>query len=192
MKRTLRLLGLSGVALGAMWFITTRRRGKLRGFVTHRFDPLVMRLGLAGGRVSPWASVEHVGRISGTTYHTPIYPRTFDDHVYIPLPYGTDVHWVRNIQAAGHCRMQLHDTILELDEPAIVPASEHPMAPAWLGGALDRTGRSYLRLHILDRVPGAFVRGASIPAEAPMTDDEHRIKFVHPAETEDRQPLEVG
>ena len=192
MKRTLRLLGLSGIALGVIWFTRTRRRGQLRGFVTHRFDPLVMRLGLVGGRISPWATVEHVGRTSGATYHTPIYPRTYGDHVYVPLPYGTDVHWVRNIQATGHCRMQLHETILDLDEPVIIPASEHPMVPAWMGGALDRSGRSYLRLHILDRVPGAFTHNLPAPATAPTLDDEHRIEFVHPAESEDRQPLEVG
>jgi len=189
MKRTLRLLGLSGIALGAAWYVTSRRRDALRGFVTHRFDPLVMRLGLVGGRVSPWATVEHVGRTSGTTYHTPIYPRMYGDHVYIPLPYGTDVHWVRNIQAAGHCRMQLHETILDLDEPAIVPASEHPAVPSWLGGPLDRSGRQYLRLHVLDRVPGEFTRGLSTPAP---TAEEHPIQIVHPAEAPAPEPLEVG
>jgi len=192
MKRTLPLLGLSGVALGAAWFVMSRRRHVLRDFVTHRFDPLVMRLGLVGGRISPWATVEHVGRTSGATYHTPIYPRTYGDHVYVPLPYGTDVHWVRNIQAAGHCRMQLHETILDLDEPVIIPASEHPMVPAWMGGALDRSGRSYLRLHVLDRAPGEFTHHLPAPATARTLDDEHRIEFVHPAESEDRQALEVG
>jgi deazaflavin-dependent oxidoreductase (nitroreductase family) len=189
MKRTFRLLGLSGIALGVTWYVATRRRDELRGFVTHRLDPLVLRLGLAGGRVSRWATVEHVGRISGTTYHTPIYPMTFDDHVYVLLPLGTDTQWARNVQAAGHCRMQLHETILDLDEPAIVPASENPTLPAWLAGALGRAGRPYLRLHILDRVPAAFTR--DVPASATAATEEHPIEIVHPAEAASGELLGV-
>jgi len=167
MKRIVRLLGMSGVAIGAIWLIRARGRMRerglslgdvvdhdLRAFVTHRFNPIVMRLGLAGGRVSPWATLEHVGRTSGAIYHTPIYARTAGDHAFVLLTYGADVHWVRNVQAAGHCRMQAHETLFELDEPAIVSASDNPMVPRALRGALDRTGRMYLRLHILDRAPG--------------------------------------
>jgi hypothetical protein len=90
---------------------------------------------------------------------------------------GTDSQWARNIQAAGHCRMQLHETLLELDEPAIVRAGENPAIPRWLAGALERVGRPYLRLHILDRVPGEFTRNVSTPAPA----EAHPIEFVHPA-----------
>lgn len=167
MKRMVRLLGMSGVAIGAIWLIGAHGRMReqglslgdvvdrdLRGFVTHRFNPIVMRLGLAGGRVSPWATIEHVGRTSGTTYHTPIYARIAGDHAFVGLTYGADVHWVKNVQAAGHCRMQAHETMFELDEPAIVAAGDNPMVPQALRGALDWTGRTYLRLHVLERAPG--------------------------------------
>jgi deazaflavin-dependent oxidoreductase (nitroreductase family) len=138
MRRTMSLIGISGIVVGAIWFERVRRRGDLPRIVTHRFNPFVMRLGLAGGRRSPWAILEHVGRSSGTVYHTPmsILASATDDHVYVRLSYGADVQWVRNVRTAGHCRIQHHETILELDEPAIVDATEnlqivHPTA----GGA---------------------------------------------------------
>ena len=199
MKRIIRLFGMWGVALGAVWLAGARRRARergaplrdvmshdLRGFVTHRFNPLVIRLGLAGGRRSPWAIVEHVGRTSGTTYRTPILPMVTGAHAFIPLTYGMDVHWVKNVKAAGHCRIQLHETILELDEPAIIGASENPVVPPSLRGAMDRSGRKYLRLHVLERVPGTFVRRgperAVEPAVGPAEIHLPALNMLHPAE----------
>jgi deazaflavin-dependent oxidoreductase (nitroreductase family) len=181
MKRTIRLLAIAGIAIGVTRVARSLRRGDLRAFVTHRFNPVVMRFGLAGGKASPWGIVEHTGRTSGSTYHTPIYGRTHGDFAYIRLPYGTDVHWVRNIQAAGHCRMQLHETIYDLDEPAIIPASENPMVPASARRALERTGRMYLRLHILGRAPGTFIEREFAPALEPTTIPAPAIEVLHPA-----------
>jgi deazaflavin-dependent oxidoreductase (nitroreductase family) len=166
MRRTISLIGISGIVVGALWFERIRRRGELPRIVTHRFNPLVMRLGLAGGRRSPWAILEHVGRSSGTVYHTPmsILASATDDHVYVRLSYGADVQWVRNVRTAGHCRIQHHETILELDEPAIVDATENLQIPPRIRAALARAGRTYLRLHVLEKVPGAFTRP---PAERP-------------------------
>ncbi len=69
-----------------------QRLPALRRFVTHRFNPVVVRLGLVGGRRSFWAMIEHVGRTSGTVRRTPVLPRFTETAAYIPLPYGTDVH----------------------------------------------------------------------------------------------------
>ena len=182
MKRITRRLGLWAIVIGSIWLAGVRGRMRdeglsfgdvvnrdLRGFVTHWFNPLVMGFGLAGGRKSPWAVLEHVGRSSGTTYHTPIYALTAGDHAFVRLTYGSDVHWVRNVQAAGHCRMQVHQTIFELDEPVIVPASDNPLVPSALRAPLDRTGRKYLRLHVLDRAPGTFARRPLELASKPIT-----------------------
>jgi deazaflavin-dependent oxidoreductase (nitroreductase family) len=182
MKRILRLLGTWAIVIGAFWLAGVRGRMRdqglsfgyvvshdLRRFVTDWFNPLVMGFGLAGGRRSPWAVLEHVGRTSGTTYYTPIYALTAGDHAFVRLTYGTDVHWVRNVQAAGHCRMQAHETIFELDEPAIIPASDNPLVPPALRGTLDRSGRKYLRLHVLDRAPGTFAWRPPELASEPIT-----------------------
>ncbi len=195
MRRTYRLLAVAGALGGAIWVGNARRRAAeedqplravlgrdFRGFVTHRFDPLVMQLGLAGGHISSWGVVEHVGRVSGTVYHTPVLPRAMDGRVYIPLPYGTDVDWVRNVRAAGHCRVQLHEVVYELDEPSIVPAAENPAIPPVARGPLDRIGAHYLRLHVLDEAPGTFAHRAGATTVAPGARGEFEIELVHPSE----------
>jgi hypothetical protein len=193
MRRIMRLLTIAGAIGGAIWLSNARRRAQvsgrplgdllwadMRGFMTRRIDPLVMRLGMAGGQRSACGVIEHAGRVSGTLYRTPVLPRLADDEVFIPLPYGTNVNWIRNVRAAGHCRLQVHDTILELDEPVVVPAAENPAIPEVARGPLDRIGAHYLRLHVLDRAPGAF---SHLPPEAMVSASEHRepeIELVHP------------
>ena len=182
MKRTIRLLALAGMAGAFIWFERVRRGGELAGLVTRRFNPLVMRFRLAGGQRSPWAILEHVGRTSRTTYHTPMSLVTGPgaDHVYVRLSYGAGVHWVKNVQAAGHCRIQLHEEILELDEPAVVRASENPLVPPAFRAALDRRGRTYLRLHVLDRAPGTFVHPSEAAETPAATGTVPPIEIVHP------------
>ena len=175
MRRIVRSLIVATAVAGVVWIASARRRARdvgrtirevighdLRAFVTHRFNPLVMRLGLAGGRRSAWAIIEHVGRTSGTVYRTPVFARRQDDEVFIPLPYGDDVDWVKNVRAAGHTRLQWHETLYELDEPAVLDASENPMLAPRVTAALDRLGRRYLRLHVLEHVPATF---SHVPAD---------------------------
>jgi hypothetical protein len=190
MRRFVSLLGISGFAIGAIWLARVRRRGGLPGIVTHRFNPLVMRFGLAGGRRSPWAVLEHVGRTSGITYHTPIsiLASERENHVFIRLSYGPDVHWVKNVQAAGHCRLQLHESILELDEPAVVAAGDNVLIPPRMRDALDRAGRSYLRLHVLERVAGTFTRPRPGPEAEPVTIQAPAIEMLHIPSEPPREP----
>ena len=58
-----------------------------------------MRVRFAG-RSGLVAAVHHVGRRSGTPYNTPVIAHRSVDEVIIPLPYGTDVDWLRNLLAA--------------------------------------------------------------------------------------------
>ncbi len=158
MKRTIPLLAAAGATIAALGVLRTRVPADVPGLVTHRFNPLVMRFGLAGGRRSPWAILEHRGRTSGAAYRTPIsiLEGSSDDHVYVRLTYGSEVHWVRNVRASGHCRVQSHETILELDEPTVVTASENVLIPGPIRAVLDLAGRTYLRLHIVERRPGTL------------------------------------
>ena len=150
--------GLIRAGALAGWLIRswTAEPGWSRRFVTHRFDPVVIRMGLAGGRRSPWATLEHVGRVSGTVYRTPVLPKLSGDHAWIPLPYGTDVQWVRNVQAAGHCRLQVHEATYDMDEPAIVGPDERPDLPEMLRRRLAARGYRYLRLHVLAAMPAGL------------------------------------
>ena len=63
--------------------------------VTNRIlGPIVTRL--------PWfAWLEHVGRVSGRPYRTPIMVFRHDDRCVIAMTYGPDTDWARNVAAAG-------------------------------------------------------------------------------------------
>ncbi|WP_344783685.1 nitroreductase family deazaflavin-dependent oxidoreductase [Gordonia caeni] len=84
--------------------------------------------GMWAAKVAPWAVVEHVGRVSGSAYSTPVLGWTEHGRVSIPLVYGTDSDWVRNVLAAGEFTLvrkgkRLHVAgarILPPDSPDIV------------------------------------------------------------------------
>ena len=48
----------------------------------------------------------------GTRHLTPVHPVSTADGFRIIVPLGRSRQWARNVIAAGHCRMQLHDTVL--------------------------------------------------------------------------------
>ncbi len=168
-RRAIALAGLAGgVALVVRWR-TARDAARdpfpaARRVMNERIDPWLLRVGLVGGRHSEIGLIEHVGRRSGTLRLTPVHPTVTPDEVWIPLPYGETSAWAQNVLAAGRCRLQLHETLYELDRPAIVDASEDPELP-WLAGWLaDRLAVRYLRLHRVADVPGAFATHAAVTA----------------------------
>lgn len=91
-------------------------------FVNESINPLLVRRGLAGVGHSELGTLEHIGRRSGTRRLTPVHPVVSGEEVRIVVPLGAQSEWARNVLAAGRCRIQLHDEVLELDEPALVPA----------------------------------------------------------------------
>lgn len=85
-------------------------------------NPLMLKF--AGRRYSPQAIVYHKGRKSGRSYSTPIVLEPVTDGFIIPLPYGTDVDWCRNILAAGQCTIQWHNNNYMVVEPALINAAD--------------------------------------------------------------------
>jgi deazaflavin-dependent oxidoreductase (nitroreductase family) len=62
--------------------------------------------------------LEHVGRTSRTLRRTPltIFRRGPDRYV-VALTYGPDVQWLRNVEAAGDCRVRTRGRWVRLVEP---------------------------------------------------------------------------
>lgn len=123
--------------------------------LVRRTNPIAYRLGLVGKRRSPLASVEYVGRKSGIVRCTPVWAFVTSDHVIVGLPYGRDVNWVRNVMASGHCRMQIHGQVYELDEPQVRGSAELPELPEWRKRQFSST-MEYLRLRIFRVRPGTL------------------------------------
>ncbi|MGB3551271.1 MAG: hypothetical protein WA993_11305, partial [Candidatus Binatus sp.] len=53
----------------------------------------------------PLAVVHHVGRMSGRNYSTPVVAFRSRKRFVIPMTYGRDVDWARNIVKAHGCQM---------------------------------------------------------------------------------------
>ncbi len=123
-------------------------------FVNSVVNPRLVRRGLAGGRASEIGTLEHIGRRSGVRRLTPVHPEPTPEGFRVVVPLGPNSQWAQNVLAAGHCRLQLHDRVYDLDEPAMIPASEAEKLPWAVRGAMAAVGFQYLRLHTFASHPG--------------------------------------
>jgi deazaflavin-dependent oxidoreductase (nitroreductase family) len=81
----------------------------------------------------PWFCVlEHVGRSSGTVRRTALMAFRRNPHRWvIALTYGTKVQWLRNVVAAGGCRLLVRGRWLAVGEPRRFHDSSRSHVP-WL------------------------------------------------------------
>jgi hypothetical protein len=73
----------------------------------------------------------------------------------VSLPYGRDVNWARNVMASGHCRIQIHGQVYELDEPQVCGSAELPELPEWRKRQFS-SAMEYLRLRVFGVQPGTL------------------------------------
>lgn len=79
-------------------------------------------------RLAPWAMVEHVGRKSGKQYSIPVLAWVSHDRVSIPLVYGTESDWVRNVLAAGSFTMVRGGKRLKVAGARVLPPDSPDIA----------------------------------------------------------------
>jgi deazaflavin-dependent oxidoreductase (nitroreductase family) len=84
------------------------------------FNPLMLRI--AGSSWSPFAIVRHVGRRSGKPYQTPVVAIRIKSGFLVALPYGPDVDWYRNVDAAGRCIIVRHGKPYNVGKPEPIGA----------------------------------------------------------------------
>ena len=85
-------------------------------------NPVMIKL--AGRRhMRMAAQIRHVGRRSGRPYVTPPARLTGDTFV-IPLPFGNQSDWSRNVWAAGGCEIRLDGAEYRADRPRFVDGPE--------------------------------------------------------------------
>jgi deazaflavin-dependent oxidoreductase (nitroreductase family) len=113
--------------------------------------------------VPPLAVVHHVGRKSGRAYRTPVLAFPSKKGFAIPMTYGRDVDWARNLLAAHGGEIEQRARRVALRNPRIVDfaAAEAHLPPALRPAfrALDLPG--YV---LLDRRGGAGTRAARAKA----------------------------
>ena len=75
--------------------------------LTKMLNPVSVKMaGRPGFRMA--SRLHHVGRRSGACYITPVGARIKDDHVLIPLTFGNQSDWVRNVRAAGGATIEVN------------------------------------------------------------------------------------
>ena len=137
---TLVLLMLVPVLLVVVFLIALRYvkpfRERIRQFNKQTFNPAVLKI--AGSTRSNYGVIHHVGRRSGRSYSNPIVVVPTADGFVIPLPYGVDVDWLRNVQAAGQCTITLKGDEYNVHEPELIDA---PTAFAMVPPQVQRAWR---------------------------------------------------
>lgn len=94
----------------------------LRRFNKAVLNPAMRKV--AGRRHWYAAALHHVGRRSGRPYTTPVVAEPVADGFVVPLPYGTDVDWLRNLRAAGQATIDVHGHRYTIDQPRVDSASQ--------------------------------------------------------------------
>jgi deazaflavin-dependent oxidoreductase (nitroreductase family) len=88
-------------------------------------------LGTVAWLVPPLAVVHHVGRRSGRAYRTPVVAFGGEAGFVIPMTYGRDVDWARNIVRAGECELGRLGRRIRLRAPRMVDfETASPRLPA--------------------------------------------------------------
>ena len=77
-------------------------------------------LGTVAWLVPPLAVVHHAGRKTGRPYRTPVVAFRSDAGFVIPMTYGRDVDWARNVVRANGCELERMGRRVALREPRIV------------------------------------------------------------------------
>jgi hypothetical protein len=129
-RRVARVLGfiLLGFLISrAIYPIVWRSRWQpaidaLRWFNKKVNNPVTLRV--AGKRNRGLAVLHHTGRRSGREYVVPVLPQRTRQSFFIPLTYGTEVDWCRNVLASGGCAIDHDGVRYDTVAPAIVPTTE--------------------------------------------------------------------
>jgi deazaflavin-dependent oxidoreductase (nitroreductase family) len=126
----LRTLGLR-CAVGGVGRSVVRMDGRtrmwpLRRFATRFVDPILRPL---AGKLPAFAIVEHRGRSTGTLYRTPVNVFRRGDAYLFFLTYGSDAQWVKNVLAAGTCRIETRGVTVDLVAPRLITDPELTAAP---------------------------------------------------------------
>ena len=126
----------------------------IRPFTTRVVNPFTR---LFADWLPGFAILTHVGRRSGRMYRTPINVFKRGDDYLFALTYGSDVQWVKNIMAAGECRMQTRGRELRLVEPELFVDPELSLMPRLLRvlGRLNRV-TEFLRMRMAEPPTGAW------------------------------------
>jgi len=119
-------------------------------------------LGTIAWIVPPMAVLHHRGRKSGRRYHTPVIAFRTKKGFVVPMTYGRDVDWARNIVAGKGCQIVQLGQRHELGHPRVVGTTQaYPHLPAGFRRVLRAANLpGYLLLEQASEKPAGEARPA--------------------------------
>src|SRR5215469_2093480 len=107
------------------------------GPMTRMLNPAIVKL--AGRRhVRFAAQIRHTGRRSGRQYVTPASARLAGDTFIIPLTFGSQSDWSRNVRAAGRCEIRLNGVDSQAVRPQLVDKQQALQVAGTAFGPVER------------------------------------------------------
>lgn len=91
-------------------------------------------IGLLAPYLPWWAVLVHRGRKSGTEYRTPVAITIADGSLMVPIGYGEESDWLRNLLAAGGGQMMHRGRTRTFVNPRVV---DRDQVSGW--GRINRT-----------------------------------------------------
>jgi deazaflavin-dependent oxidoreductase (nitroreductase family) len=89
-------------------------------------------LGALSGKIPPFATVVHRGRISGVEHRTPVWAFRTEGGFVIALTYGPDSDWVGNVLAAESCRLETARGSYDLVTPELLSGRAGAKLMPWV------------------------------------------------------------
>ena len=79
---------------------------------------------ISGRWFRAYSIVRHVGRTSGRAYQNPVSAYPLGDGFVIPVLYGTQSQWVRNVMAAGRFTLRTKGRDYLLERPELIAPAQ--------------------------------------------------------------------
>ena len=96
-------------------------RDAVRTFNKHVLNPAMLHF--AGHKHFYAGVIRHTGRRSGKSYATPAVVDRVADGFILPLPYGIQVDWLRNVLAAGKATVTVAGETFDVVGPEVIDAA---------------------------------------------------------------------
>lgn len=107
-------------------------------------------LKISGKALREYSVIRHRGRVSGREYRNPVSAYPLGDGFVIPVLYGSQSQWVRNVMATGRCVVRTRGLDHELERPEMIGLQQAlPAFPRWQQATLRaRKVQDFLWLHV--------------------------------------------
>jgi hypothetical protein len=98
--------------------VTERKPDRVRSLANRMF------LAISGRWFRAYSIVGHAGRVSGREYRNPVSAYPLGDGFVIPVLYGIESQWVRNVMTVGRLTLRTKGRDHLLQRPEFIPPAQ--------------------------------------------------------------------